>query len=67
MFADMDQRFVPLEFVQNGFNLQITAPEDGTIAPPGYYMLFVVSAGGVPSEAAIVRVKHPIPGPPPPP
>ena len=56
---DMDQRFVPLESFQTGFQVQINAPEDGSIAPPGYYMLFLVSNEGVPSEAAIVKLKHP--------
>ena len=32
------------------------APPDATVAPPGYYMLFLVSALGTPSAAAFVRL-----------
>ena len=32
------------------------APPDATIAPPGYYMLFLVSALGTPSPATFVLV-----------
>ena len=31
--------------------LNVTAPPNGNIAPPGYYMLFVLNAAGVPSVA----------------
>ena len=36
--------------------LSILAPPDSTVAPPGYYMLFLVSAAGVPSVATFVLV-----------
>jgi hypothetical protein len=36
-------------------NLTLTAPPDGFVAPPGYYMLFLLS-NGVPSVAKFVRV-----------
>lgn len=32
------------------------SPPDATVAPPGYYMLFLVSALGTPSPAAFVRL-----------
>lgn len=50
------QRLVPLEFSQSGESLSLTSPESGSIAPPGYYMLFVVNATGTPSVAKFVRV-----------
>lgn len=53
--TNMDQRFVPLSFDQNGQLLTIDAPDHAAIAPPGYYMLFIVNGAGVPSEAAFVR------------
>jgi hypothetical protein len=56
---DTDIRSVELEFAQNGDTLTATAPPDGVIAPPGYYMLFVnkkSDKGLIPSVAAIVRV-----------
>jgi len=41
--------------------LRAAGPQHGAIAPPGYYMLFILDAtathpNGVPSEARIVRV-----------
>lgn len=36
--------------------LSVLAPPDTTVAPPGYYMVFVVSSNGVPSPAAFVRM-----------
>jgi len=45
---------LPQFFVSLGLELQ--APPDAGIAPPGYYMLFLVSEAGVPSEAAFVRI-----------
>jgi hypothetical protein len=37
--------------------LTLTAPPNGNIAPPGYYMLFVVNSAGVPSVAAFVKLQ----------
>ena len=55
---DMDQRFVPLEFLQaTDKTLTVQAPADANVAPPGYYMLFLISDMGVPSVAKYVRVK----------
>jgi len=52
----MDQREVELAFtVQNG-SLTITGPPNGNIAPPGYYMLFLLNSSGVPSVAKFVQV-----------
>jgi len=61
---DADQRGIRLEVLQvNGASdtIQLQAPPDATVAPPGYYMLFVLSEdeegrGLIPSEAAWVRV-----------
>jgi galactose oxidase len=35
----------------------VAGPSDGRSAPPGYYMLFVVDAHGIPSKASIVHVQ----------
>lgn len=51
-----DQNFQDLEFSQNGTALTINAPQDGTYAPPGAYMLFVFDADGTPSVAKIVDI-----------
>ena len=53
---DMDQRMVSLSFTAAGGVLNVTAPPNGNIAPPGYYMLFILNAAGVPSVASFVRV-----------
>jgi len=53
---DMDQRFVGLAFTPGSGVLNITGPPNGNIAPPGYYMLFILNNAGVPSVAAMVQV-----------
>jgi len=67
---NFDQRYVQLAFsVQDGATLGVTAPPDGNVAPPGWYMLFILS-NGVPSVASWVHVAgtgSPPPPPPPPP
>jgi chitodextrinase len=56
---DMNQRYLELPFTVAGANLDVTAPANGNLAPPGHYMLFVVTAAGIPSTAAIVRFPAP--------
>ena len=52
-----DQRSVELSFTAtSGSNLSVTAPANGTAAPPGPYMLFLVNSDGVPSVAPFVTV-----------
>jgi len=59
---DMDRRFVWLEEqgreVLPGGNLclSVSAPSNGTVAPPGDYMLFILDGASVPSQARMVRV-----------
>ena len=55
---DEDQRYVDLPFTRQSGALSVTAPPNGNYAPPGYYMLFVVT-NGVPSVAAWVRFPGP--------
>lgn len=52
----MDQREVGLAFTAASGGLTIAAPPNGNIAPPGYYMLFILNSSGVPSLATFVRV-----------
>ena len=55
--TNADQRFLSLPFEQTGENqLTITSPAHGNVAPPGYYMLFILNECGVPSVSAMVRV-----------
>ncbi len=53
---DQNQRINVLEFSLDGGSLTVTAPERPEICPPGHYMLFVLSAAGVPSLARIARI-----------
>jgi Domain of unknown function (DUF1929)/Legume lectin domain/PKD domain len=53
---DMDQRMVGLTFTAGSGVLNVTGPPSGNIAPPGYYMLFLINTSGVPSIAQFVQV-----------
>jgi len=54
---NMDQRYVGLKIdEQTPWQLTVAAPPDPSIAPPGYYMLFIVNSDGVPSTAKFIRV-----------
>jgi hypothetical protein len=54
----MQQRDVPLQIVNSvdGQGIDVVAPPNGPVAPPGYYMLFLLNAQGVPSVASWVRI-----------
>jgi len=54
--VDQGQGYVPLKFSVSGTTLTVTGPPNGGVAPPGYYMLFIVDAAGVPSIARMVQV-----------
>ncbi|HEX8002919.1 MAG TPA: galactose oxidase-like domain-containing protein [Mycobacteriales bacterium] len=51
-----DQRWVGLTVEEAGDLLHLQAPAGGNAAPPGYYMLFLLSEAGVPSVSSIVHV-----------
>lgn len=57
---DFDQRLVPVSFTTQpstgGTKVTITAPDSPQVATPGYYMVFVFNAAGVPSVAKIIRL-----------
>ena len=53
---DMDQRYVGLSFTAASGVLNVTGPPNGNIAPPGYYMLFILNSAGVPSVAQMVQI-----------
>ncbi|EON68702.1 hypothetical protein W97_07960 [Coniosporium apollinis CBS 100218] len=53
-----DQRRIPLTMTPNGPNrYDVTIPAEKGIAIPGYWMLFVMDAQGVPSVAMSLQVK----------
>ena len=54
---DSDQRHVGLAIrSRTDTTLTLEAPPDSNIAPPGYYMLFMLSSSGVPSTGRFIRV-----------
>jgi hypothetical protein len=54
---NMDQRFLPLAFTMNGATLSVHTPANANLAPPGYYMLFIVDTNSVPSVAVILNLE----------
>jgi hypothetical protein len=54
---DADQRLVKLAFTRGTERLSIQPPLNGTFAPPGHYMLFILNDVGVPSIARIVKLE----------
>jgi hypothetical protein len=53
----MNQRLVdlPIALQMNGI-LQVSVPTNPNIAPPGWYMLFIVDQHGVPSVARWIHL-----------
>jgi hypothetical protein len=54
---NQDQRFLQLPFTVSGGTLNVQAPANANLAPPGYYMLFILNASGVPSVAAMLQLQ----------
>jgi hypothetical protein len=54
--VDFDQRYVDVDFDASSGLIEATAPDDAASAPPGYYMLFLIDADGVPSVARFIRL-----------
>lgn len=53
-----DQRYLPLKWRRDGHcGLRITAPPNSCLAPPGYYLLFVLDDCGVPSVGKFVLLQ----------
>jgi hypothetical protein len=53
---DMSARANTLAFTPTATGVSVTAPALATLAPPGYYLLFILNRNGVPSVGRIVRV-----------
>ena len=58
--TDNDQRYVGLEIVsRSGNTIRLKSPPNGNVAPPAYYMLWLVDTAGNPSQlATFVRLAH---------
>ncbi|MFE1441044.1 galactose oxidase-like domain-containing protein [Streptomyces sp. NPDC058739] len=54
--SDPNQRYVDLPMTVDGNTVDLSLTSNPNIAPPGYYMLSVVDANGVPSVSRWVRV-----------
>jgi hypothetical protein len=52
----MSQSFQSLSFTTTSTGLNVTLPANANIAPPGYYMLFILNGSGVPSTASIIQM-----------
>lgn len=53
---DQSTRYMHLNLAQATNGLNVTMPASGNIAPPGYYMLFILNSSGVPSVASIMKI-----------
>lgn len=57
--GDFDHRYVALAFDVDGATIHATMPGDASVTPPGYYMLWAVTVGGLPCALApFVRIGH---------
>jgi hypothetical protein len=54
--SDPNQRYVDLPLTVNGNNIGLNVTTNPNLAPPGYYMLFVVDANGIPSVAQWIQL-----------
>jgi hypothetical protein len=54
---DMGQRANTLAFTGTATGIEVTAPVDGSEAPPGYYLLFILNRNGVPSPGRVIRIQ----------
>lgn len=55
--VNFDQRINALEFTSaGGDSYYVRTPANPNLAPPGFYMLFVVDGSGVPSTGRIIQI-----------
>ena len=64
---DMNQRHVELQVTNTvaGTGIDVVSPPNARVAPPGYYMLFLLNGQGVPSVSSWVRLDPSAPDRPP--
>ncbi|HEU4414788.1 MAG TPA: carboxypeptidase regulatory-like domain-containing protein, partial [Candidatus Angelobacter sp.] len=53
---DMSGRFLRLNFTKTSTGLNVTMPANANLSPPGYYLLFILNATGVPSVGSMVQL-----------
>jgi hypothetical protein len=54
---DASQRANKLSFTPTPTGVEVTAPANAKLAPPGHYLLFILNRNGVPSAGKVVRVQ----------
>ncbi|MGP3968699.1 galactose oxidase-like domain-containing protein [Streptomyces sp. 6N223] len=54
--TDVEQRSTALRVERGDGEVTLSVPDDASLVPPGWYMLFVTDAEGTPSEAVWVQV-----------
>jgi hypothetical protein len=54
---DMGARANTLDFSASSGEVEVTTPSTPNLAPPGYYMLFILNRNGVPSEGQIIKIQ----------
>jgi FtsP/CotA-like multicopper oxidase with cupredoxin domain len=55
--TDAGQRYVKLAIAsRTATTVRPVAPANGNLAPPGHYMLFILKANGIPSEACWIQL-----------
>jgi fibronectin type 3 domain-containing protein len=60
---NMDQRFLRLPFSVTSGGVSVTMPANANLAPPGYYMMFLLDGNDVPSAGQIMRISNVAPPP----
>ena len=53
---NFDQRYVDLNFSIDATTLTCVSPPNGAIAPPGMYMLFIISQNNISSEGKFMTI-----------
>jgi hypothetical protein len=53
---NQEQRFLNLSFAAAAGGVNVIFPSSANLSPPGYYMLFLLNASGVPSVAKMIRI-----------
>jgi hypothetical protein len=54
---DMSARANTLTFTPTATGVEVTAPANPNLAPPGHYLLFILNRNGVPSEGQVIKVQ----------
>lgn len=54
--SDPNQRLIDVGFAKTATGVSVTMPTERNLAPPGWYMMFVVDAKGVPSVAKWIHL-----------